>query len=50
MSIDGNEESSSSSVKEEPIDMAERTLKWQHLAPTAPDTLGMYYYYFFFNF
>ncbi|ORX79900.1 hypothetical protein LY90DRAFT_447324, partial [Neocallimastix californiae] len=28
--------------KETPIDMLERTLKWQHMAPTAPDTLTCY--------
>jgi len=30
------------STAKEPIDFLERTLTWQHLAPTAPDTLGCY--------
>ncbi|ORX57896.1 hypothetical protein BCR36DRAFT_580462 [Piromyces finnis] len=42
MSVDENEKEMNDSVKEEPIDMAERTLKWQHLVPTAPDTLPSY--------
>jgi len=46
MNIDGEEEEEEKEgeeeevTNEEPIDMAERTLKWQHLAPTAPDTLS----------
>lgn len=48
MNIDGEEEEEEKEgeeeevTNEEPIDMAERTLKWQHLAPTAPDTLITY--------
>lgn len=30
---------------EEPIDALENCLKWGHMAPTAPDTLGSYPYY-----
>lgn len=30
---------------EEPIDALENCLKWGHMAPTAPDTLGCYPYY-----
>ncbi len=50
MNIDGEEEKKEEKMEveetaeEEPIDMAERTLKWQHLAPTAPDTLSKYFY------
>jgi len=33
--------------KETPIDMLERTLKWQHMAPTAPDTLSKIFFFFF---
>jgi len=39
MNIDGEE---NNKTKEEPIDIAERTLKWQHIAPTSPDTLTSY--------
>jgi len=50
MNIDGeeedgdgeDEEEKNSRIKAEPIDMVERTLKWQHMAPTAPDTLISY--------
>ncbi|OWF46452.1 DNA polymerase delta subunit 2-like [Mizuhopecten yessoensis] len=33
------------STNEDPVDILEKCLRWGHLAPTAPDTLGCYPYY-----
>lgn len=33
------------STNDDPVDILEKCLRWGHLAPTAPDTLGCYPYY-----